>query len=491
MQITFEQVSQPYDINVTPTARHLLLVTQGAPNAQTLYAEALFQKLNRRHKKPKDVLKASISADLPNGVMVTWVAIDVAKQNVFQYQTLLRNAVKPLLEEKPTHVDVVIEGDNAFKSRMIHAVCFIIGLNAAPLPSAKKEKHPLSQVTVYGSKESVQLDKTLALVEGNTLARQLTLQAPNTLTPLRYRKEIAKLALSHGWEMQTYDIKALKKMGAGAFLAVAQGSPEDDAAIIHLRYSANLSIQDVAVVGKGICFDTGGHNLKSARYMLGMHHDMNGSAVALGVLLAATKAKLPINIDCWLAIAQNHIGPNAYKQNDIVKALNKKTIEIVHTDAEGRMVLADTLTLASRRKPALLIDYATLTGSMVEALGTRYSGVISNQPSLLCQAVGVGQASGERVNAFPFDEDYDELLESKQADIKQCTIESEADHILAARFLYQFIEHKEQLSWLHVDLASYHHKGGLGAVSTDINGFGVAFGVSLIEKFMEESFTKS
>jgi leucyl aminopeptidase len=126
--------------------------------------------------------------------------------------------------------------------------------------------------------------------------------------------------------------------------AVAQGSDETDAAIVCLRYRPRGATKTVALVGKGICFDTGGHNLKPARYMQGMHEDMNGSAVALGILTAATAAKLEVNIDCWLALAQNHLSPRAYKQNDIVTALNGTTIEVVHTDAEGRMVLADTLT---------------------------------------------------------------------------------------------------------------------------------------------------
>src|SRR5690606_35020172 len=156
----------------------------------------------------------------------------------------------------------------------------------------------------------------------------------------------------------------------------------------------------VALIGKGICFDTGGHNLKPARYMHGMHEDMNGSAVALGILLAATESRLPIDIDCWLPIAQNHISPTAYKQNDIVTALNGATVEIVHTDAEGRMVLADTLTLASRAKPQFIMDFATLTGCMVTALGTRYSGVLGNSPEWLQRAVILGQACGERVFAF-------------------------------------------------------------------------------------------
>jgi len=135
-----------------------------------------------------------------------------------------------------------------------------------------------------------------------------------------------------------------------------------------------------------------------------MHEDMNGSAVALGILTAATAAKLKVNIDCWLALAQNHLSPRAYKQNDIVTALNGTTIEIVHTDAEGRMVLADTLTLAARAKPDVMVDFATLTGAMHVALGNRYSGIFATSDALAAQAQQAGVASGERICAFPMDE---------------------------------------------------------------------------------------
>jgi leucyl aminopeptidase len=233
------------------------------------------------------------------------------------------------------------------------------------------------------------------------------------------------------------------------------------------------------LVGKGICFDTGGHNLKPARYMHNMHEDMNGSAVALGILLAATQQKLVVNIDCWLAIAQNHIGPKAYKQNDIVTALNGTTIEVMHTDAEGRMVLADTLTFASRAKPDLMIDFATLTGSMAMALGARYSGVLGNRDELVQRAVAMGKQSGERLCAFPLDEDYESALDSKVADIKQCTLDGEADHILATRFLKRFVEH--DVPWLHVDLSASRCEGGLGSVSSEVTGFGVAWGLGMLQ----------
>jgi leucyl aminopeptidase len=181
-----------------------------------------------------------------------------------------------------------------------------------------------------------------------------------------------------------------------------------------------------------------------------------------------------------MAIAQNHLSPRAYKQNEIVTALNGTTIEVVHTDAEGRMVLADTLTLAARGRPDLIVDFATLTGSMHIALGDRYSGVFATSDALARAAVAAASATGERVCMFPFDDDYDEALESAVADVKQCTMEGGADHILATRLMQRFTDKRP---WIHVDLSASSCKGGLGAVGTDVTGFGVAWGIELLSKF--------
>jgi len=240
----------------------------------------------------------------------------------------------------------------------------------------------------------------------------------------------------------------------------------------------------VAFVGKGICFDTGGHNLKPAKYMQGMHEDMNGSAVVLGILAAATRLKLPGALEGWLAIAENHISPQAYRQNEVVTALNGTTIEVVHTDAEGRMVLADTLTLAARNQPDLIADFATLTGTMHYALGSRMSGVFASSAALAKRAIDAGDASGERVVVFPYPDDYDSTLDSSVADVKQCSMEGEADHILAARLLSRFVD---GTPWLHMDLSAHSCKGGLGAVISDASGFGVAWGVALLKQLDGQS----
>jgi leucyl aminopeptidase len=233
-------------------------------------------------------------------------------------------------------------------------------------------------------------------------------------------------------------------------------------------------------VGKGILFDTGGTNLKPHRAMLDMHIDMSGSAVALATLLALAELRAPISADAWLAITENRIGPTAFKPQDVVTASNGVTIQVIHTDAEGRMVLADTLALAAKTQPRLMIDYATLTGTMVYALTERMSGVITNTPSLEPKLLQAGRSSGERVWTFPFDEDYDSDLESKVADVVQCALESKGDHILAARFLSRFVP--KETPWVHMDLSSVSRSGGLGHISTDITGFGVRYTLDLLLK---------
>lgn len=485
MSIQLKQIVTPADEKALEKSTHILFVLPTSKPANLPFASALEAKLKRSHAKYADLLKSAQTLDLPNGAFSAWLAID-AKKDTFQRHVLLRKAIKSLLDEHPEHLTIAVLGDEAFRKTMASDAYYVSLVNAQTLPSCKSKKDkqkPLKVVTLLGA-ALVDAGKIDALVAGNALARTLTMLPPNDLTPTIYRDKIVKLAKAKHWLHEEYDMKTLQKMGAGAFVAVGQGSEPQDAAIVHLTYNPKSAKKHIALVGKGICFDTGGHNLKPARYMNGMHEDMNGSAVALGILLAATESKLPINIDCWLPIAQNHIGPKAFKQNDVITSLNGTTIEIVHTDAEGRMVLADTLTLASRAKPEFMMDFATLTGSMVAAVGTRYSGVMGNRPELLCKAMSAGSVAGERVCAFPFDEDYDEDIDSTIADVKQCTLDSEADHILAARFLHKFIE--GDIPWLHVDLSSVNRKGGLGAAASDVSGFGVGFGLEMLNKLLDK-----
>jgi leucyl aminopeptidase len=436
--------------------------------------------LKRRGLKADELATTPLAGEIGGGALAAWVMVDPAK-SVFDQQTSLRKSLALLLQENVEAIAISTHGAATFREQIARLAIYATWINSSQLPQRKKEtkKKYLKQIGLFGVTLADGGKIQAAIAAGNTLTRALTVLPPNELTPMLYRQRIAALAKEHGWSQDIYDMKKLRKLGAGAFVAVAQGSAEDDAAIVHLRYRGKNAKHTVALVGKGICFDTGGHNLKPAKYMYGMHEDMNGSAVALGALLAASTLKLPVNIDCWLAIAQNHISPKAYKQNDVVKALNGTTIEIVHTDAEGRMVLADTLTLASRAKPDLIVDYATLTGSMHVALGSRMSGIFANRPKWQERAISAGKTSGERVTAFPLESDYDVALDSKIADVKQCTDDGNADHILAARFLSKFIDDRP---WIHMDLSASSHSGGLGAVASDVTGFGVAWTVELLRR---------
>ncbi len=483
MLAKLEQHAAPLSAAGTRRISHLLVVQPKAAklDARTPHLAALEATLARRKKKPDELAKSPVTVDAPGGALVSWVMIDAA-QSAFEQHTAMRKAVSALLTETPAQLDIAVYGDAVQRAALAELAAYTAWVNGVKLPERKKSKEnkPLRTLVLHGHAARDGHAAARAQAEGNVLCRELTVLPPNELTPGAYRLRIKALAKQHGWTREEYDFKRLRKMGAGAFCAVAQGSDERDAAIVHLQYRHPQAKKTVALVGKGICFDTGGHNLKPARYMQGMHEDMNGSAVALGILLAATRAKLTVNIDCWMALAQNHLSPRAYKQNEVVTALNGTTIEIVHTDAEGRMVLSDALTLAAQcksGKPDVIVDFATLTGSMHVALGSRYSGIFATSDTLARDALAAGVASGERVCAFPMDDDYDSALDSEIADVKQCTLDGEADHILAARLLQRFTDKRP---WIHVDLSAHSCKGGLGAVATDTNGFGVGWGVALL-----------
>ncbi|MBT3826313.1 MAG: leucyl aminopeptidase family protein [Nitrosomonadales bacterium] len=480
------KISQNSKIPSEPNLRKHLhaLILFDEKQLKPLFMAALKAKLQRQGKKIAELKEIASSAELENGSLVTWVMISDNK-SVFQIQTILRKSFEKILSENPKSITIINQSKK--NDEWIKQAVYVASVNSQDLPNLKSgaKRKNLKLINVLGASAKTSFKDIEALVAGNTLTRELTITPPNQLTPTIYRQKIKKLSKDNGWKVEEFTMPKLKKIGAGAFYAVAQGSEPQDAAIVHLTYAPRGAKETISLVGKGICFDTGGHNLKPAKFMSGMHEDMNGSAVVLGILKAISDAKVKVKLDCWLAIAQNHIGPKAYKQNDVVKALNGMTIEIVHTDAEGRMVLADTLTMASRKKPKVIIDFATLTGCMHVAMGDRYSGVLSNHSALGSMAVGAGSDVGERVTAFPSDEDYEEDLKSQIADIKQCTLEGGPDHIHATRFLGRFINNN--VPWLHMDLSSSNRKGGLGAVASEVNGFGVSFGVNMIEKLMKKN----
>ena len=471
----------------------LLVVPEKPPAAlwKSLPDGARLRKLlENGDSRPAQVRRSIISCEGKNCQAL--LSPTPEKTTQFARLTQARTLVGKIMEDRPSAVTVMLAGlEEQAAMALAEAIASAFYAAVAGMPHRKTRPEPdpvLSQVDFVGLPGKLDIRRIKAEAGGNHLARWLTALPPNELNPTGYRRHLEKLAGENGWEFTFLGEKELAKRGAGAFLAVSQASAERDAGIAHLRYrpGKKTARAGLALVGKGICFDTGGSQLKPFKSMLNMHEDMGGSAVAIALLQTLTEMKYPEPVDCWLAIAENRIGPKGYIPQDIITAANGTTIQAIHTDAEGRLVLADTLHLASQTKPRAIIDFATLTGSCVAALTERYSGVFTNREHLHPALVSAGKDSGERVWPFPMDEDFDESMKSEVADILQCPTTNDGDHIMGARFLSRFVG--KDIAWVHVDLSSVNHKGGLGHVPTALTGFGVRFIMNLLldQKFMKK-----
>ncbi len=462
----------------------LLIVVPEKASASVWEALPQGRKLRALRKRSKKKSVPAITSRLPNKRQ-TAIAIGelAAGGETFESLTFARRMLAAAVNEKIGTVGIWVAGFEADASRRIVEDMTAAALAFAyPLPTFKTEEPPppFGTVRLVGLDERLDLDRLEAEAAGNNIARAFTGLPSNKLDAVEYCKLLKKMAKELGWEYRKFGVAELEKMGAGAFLAVAQGNEDDSAAMVRLRYrpDGKTAGPRLSLVGKGIIFDTGGTNLKPFNSMLDMHIDMGGSAVAVGCLLAITRLGLPQPVDCWLAITENRTGPRAYKSQDVVTAANGKTIQVIHTDAEGRMALADALYFAGRDKPALMIDFATLTGACMTAVTTRYSGVFTNRPDLHPLLKRGGRVSGERVWPFPIGKEFLSDLRSETADIKQCAPNGGGDHILAASFLNEFVD--KSVPWVHVDLSACNRKGGLAHVPTSVTGFGVRFTMNLL-----------
>lgn len=295
------------------------------------------------------------------------------------------------------------------------------------------------------------LAQGLAIVAGVEFTKNLANLPSNICTPSYIAEQAKKLAKEFGkkFSVKVLEESDMKKLGMGALLAVAKGSAQD-AKLICLQYhGAKKSQAPVALVGKGITFDTGGISLKTPDGMVGMKYDMCGAATVLGVLKAAAILKLPINLVGVIASAENMPGGNASKPEDIVTTMSGQTVEIMNTDAEGRLVLCDALTYCERFKPETVIDIATLTGAVVIALGYHASGLLSNHDPLAKDLLAAGTESHDRAWQMPLWDEYQEQLKSPFADMAN-TGGRTAGTITAACFLSRFAK---KFHWAHLDVA--------------------------------------
>jgi leucyl aminopeptidase len=472
------------DAKSLDTVDQLLLILPASPSKADfglLPQGAKMQDVYRKHAADGT---PAFTTRLANSKQTLVVGGTIAADaSTFEQLTLGRKLVAAATAQKAGSLGICAVGfSQENQAQLISSVLAAALAGAFNMPAYKSKPDPakIKSIRLLGIAEKIDTSRVEAEAKGNNLARWLTTQPPNFLDAVGYAELARRMAKEHGWQYKRFGTKELEKLGCGAFLAVAQGNDNDSASIVRLRYrpGPKTAKADLSLVGKGIIFDTGGTNLKPFEHMLDMHGDMQGSAVALGTFLAISTLELPIAVDCWLALTENRTGPNAYKSQDVVTAANGKTIQTVHTDAEGRMALADALVLASREKPDMIFDYATLTGSCIRALTTRYSGVFSNRSELHPALKRVGRVSGERVWPFPIGEEFLEDLKSETADFLQCSPKGNGDHILAASFLAEFIEN--DVPWVHMDLGAGDNDGGLGHVASKFTGFGVRYTMSAI-----------
>ena len=350
---------------------------------------------------------------------------------------------------------------------------------------SKKNKRHIS-VNVIGNKNKISTQNQLrfkALEEGTFFARDLVSEPGNILHPDEYAKRINSLK-KFGLKINIYDEKKLKKLGMNALLGVGQGSIRGSYLVTMEWNGAKNNSKPLAFVGKGVCFDTGGISLKPAKFMEDMTYDMAGSATVVGLMKNLALRKAKINAVGVVGLVENMPGGNAQRPGDIVKSYSGKTIEILNTDAEGRLVLADALTFTEKKfKPKFMVDLATLTGAIIVSLGSEYAGLFSNDDKLSKQLLTAGEKVDEKLWRMPLHKNFDKLIDSKNADMQNINYVGGAGSTTAAQFLQRFILNKTP--WAHLDIAGMAFSKYGGALNS---GGATGYGVRLLNQLIEEHY---
>ena len=379
--------------------------------------------------------------------------------------------------------DSIIGKNNNFLGYFLHG----LKLKSYEFKKYKTKKDTrLISINVVGNKNKPSTQNQLkfkALEEGTFYARDLVSEPGNILHPDEYAKRLNSLKRD-GLKVNIYDEKKLKKLGMHALLGVGQGSIRGSYLVTMEWNGLKNNSKPLAFVGKGVCFDTGGYSLKPARFMEDMTYDMAGSATVVGLMKNFALRKAKINAVGVVGLVENMVSGNAQRPGDIVKSYSGKTIEILNTDAEGRLVLADALTFTEKKfKPKFIVDLATLTGAIIVCLGSEYAGLFSNDDKLSEQIYNAGEKVEEKVWRMPLHKNYDKLMNSKNADVQNINYVGGAGSTTAAQFLQRFILNKTP--WAHLDIAGMAFSKYGGALNS---GGATGFGVRLLNQLVEENY---
>jgi leucyl aminopeptidase len=349
-----------------------------------------------------------------------------------------------------------------------------------------KKENRLISINIFGNKNKTSVQNQLkfkAIEEGTFYARDLVSEPGNILHPDEYAKRLNSLR-KDGLKVNVYDEKKLKKLGMNALLGVGMGSIRGSYLVTMEWNGVKNNTKPLAFVGKGVTFDTGGYSLKPARFMEDMTYDMAGSAAVVGLMKNLALRKAKINAVGVVGLVENMVSGGAQRPGDIVKSYSGKTIEVLNTDAEGRLVLADALTFTERKfKPKFIVDLATLTGAIIVSLGSEYAGLFSNDDNLSKKILKAGEKVEEKLWRMPLHKNYDKLMNSKNADMQNINYVGGAGSTTAAQFLQRFILNKTP--WAHLDIAGMAFSKYGGALNSK---GATGFGVRLLNQLIEENY---
>ena len=347
--------------------------------------------------------------------------------------------------------------------------------------AAAPEAVKVTIVTPVATAAKKELDNIRAAADGVFLARDLVNEPANILGPVEFAAR-AKGLEAVGLKVEILTEKEMTKLGMGALLGVAQGSPRGARLVVMQWNGGKPKDKPVAFVGKGVTFDTGGNSIKPAAGMEDMKGDMGGAAAVTGLMHALAARKAKANVVGVIGLVENAVDGNAQRPGDIVTSMSGQTIEVLNTDAEGRLVLADALWYCNDRfKPAFMVNLATLTGAIMVALGQNYAGLFSNNDELAARLTDAGQITQERLWRMPMGPEYDKLIDSKNADMKNIGGRY-GGAITAAQFLQRFVK---DTPWAHLDVAGT----AMGSPANDISqGWASGFGVRLLDRLVRDHY---
>jgi leucyl aminopeptidase len=353
----------------------------------------------------------------------------------------------------------------------------------------RKDEGPATRRVMIATKDAAAARKSYvsraAVGDGVVLARDLVNEPANVLHPIEFARRVKALE-KVGLGVEVLDVKAMKKLGMNALLGVGQGSAHESRVVVMRWNGGKRGDAPAAFIGKGVCFDTGGISIKPAGSMEDMKGDMAGAACVTGLMLTLAARKARVNAVGLIGLVENMPGGNAQRPGDIVTSMSGQTIEIINTDAEGRLVLADVTWYAAKRfKPKFMIDLATLTGAIIVALGHEYAGMFSNNDELAERLTKAGAETGDLVWRMPLAAAYDKMIDSKFADVKNTGGSRYAGAITAAHFIKRFVD--DTTPWAHLDIAGT----GFDSSKSDINqSWGSGWGVRLLDRLVSDYYER-